>query len=137
MMTLKEIETATAEALADELAAGGQYTEDWERCPIEELRERVRRLVATYARTDAAKEAEALAAPEITAEDRQMLGELATRDDAGRHFTETHDPNWLARMEAAGIITISRPYSESRFWSVGIMPGVPGITDDQGYLIDD
>ena len=85
----------------------------------------------------AVKEAEALAAPEITAEDRQMLGELATRDEAGRHFTETHDPNWLARMEAAGIITISRPYSESRFWSVGMMPGVPGITDDQGWPIDD
>ena len=77
-----------------------------------------------------------LAEPDITAEDRRMIRELAARDDAGRHFTETHDPNWLARMEAAGIITISRPYSESRFWSVGMMPGVPGITDDQGWPID-
>ena len=85
-----------------------------------------------------------LAEPDITAEDRRMIRELAARDDAGRHFTETHDPNWLARMEAAGIITISRPthpstgipYSQE-YWSVGIMPGVPGITDDQGYLIDD
>ena len=92
----------------------------------------------------AVKEAEALAAPEITAEDRRMIRELATRDEAGRHFTETHDPNWLDKMERLGIITISRPtnpltgipYSQE-YWSVGIMPGVPGITDDQGYLIDD
>lgn len=48
MMTLNEIETATAEQLADELAAACEYTEDWERCPIEELRERVRRLVRLY-----------------------------------------------------------------------------------------
>ena len=53
MMTLKEIEAATAEQLAAELAGGCEYTEDWERCPIEELRDRVRQLVATYARTDA------------------------------------------------------------------------------------
>ena len=53
MMTLKEIETATAEQLANELAAACECTEDWERCPIEELRDRVRQLVATYARTEA------------------------------------------------------------------------------------
>ena len=84
----------------------------------------------------AVKEAEALAAPEITAEDRQMLGELATRDEAGQHFIETHSAEWLDKMERLGIITISRPYSESRFWSIGMMPGVPGITDDQGWPID-
>ena len=135
MMTLKEIETATAEALADELAAGGQYTEDWDRCPIEELRERVRQLVRLYTEPEPVK---------LTDDDKRMLGELAARDDAGRHFTETHDPNWLDKMERLGIITISRPtnpltgipYSQE-YWSVGIMPGVPGITDDQGYLIDD
>ena len=78
-----------------------------------------------------------LAEPDITAEDRRMIRELATRDETGRHFTETHSAEWLDRMEAAGIITISRPYSESQFWSVGMMPGVPGITDDQGWPIDD
>ena len=48
MITLEEIETATAEQLAEELAAAGEYTEDWERCPIGELRERVMRLVRLY-----------------------------------------------------------------------------------------
>lgn len=52
MMTMKEIETATAEQLADELSAACEYTEDWERCGIDELRQRVRQLVATYAREE-------------------------------------------------------------------------------------
>lgn len=77
-----------------------------------------------------------LAEPDITAEDRRMIRELATRDEAGRHFTETHSAEWIGRMEAAGIITISRPYSDSKFWSVGIMPNIPGLTDDQGWPID-
>ena len=47
-MTLKEIEIATAEQLADELAAACECTEDWERIPIEELRDRVMRLVRLY-----------------------------------------------------------------------------------------
>ena len=53
MMTLKEIETATAEQLSNELAAACECTEDWERLSLGELQERVRRLVATYARTEA------------------------------------------------------------------------------------
>ena len=53
MMTLKEIETATAEQLAAELAAACEYTEDWERATLSDLKERVMRLVATYASTDA------------------------------------------------------------------------------------
>ena len=88
--------------------------------------------------------AEELAAPEITDEDRRLLGELCTRDDAGKHFTETFPAEWLDRMEDAGIITISRPthpatgipYSQE-YWSVGIMPNVPGITDEQGCLNED
>lgn len=48
-MMLKEIENATAEQLANELAAAGEYTEDWERCGLGELQQRVRRLIATYA----------------------------------------------------------------------------------------
>lgn len=79
----------------------------------------------------------------LTDDDRRMIRELATRDEAGRHFTETHPAEWLDRMEAAGIITISRPthsptgipYSQE-YWSVGIMPNVPGITDEQGCLLD-
>jgi hypothetical protein len=137
MMTLKEIEIATAEQLADELAAACECTEDWERLPIGELRERMRRLVRLYTEPE----------PEpvkLTDDDKRMLGELATRDEAGQHFIETHSAEWLDKMERLGIITISRPthpstgipYSQE-YWSVGIMPGVPGITDDQGYLIDD
>ena len=84
-----------------------------------------------------------LAEPDITAEDRRMIRELATRDETGRHFTETHSAEWLDKMERLGIITISRPthpstgipYSQE-YWSVGMMPGVPGITDDQGWPID-
>ena len=53
MMTLKEIETATAEQLSNELAAACEYTEDWERATLSDLKERVMRLVATYASTDA------------------------------------------------------------------------------------
>lgn len=87
-------------------------------------------------------EAEALAVPDITAEDRRLLGELCTRSDSGKHFTETFPAEWLDRMEDAGIITISRPthsatgipYSQE-YWSVGIMPNVPGITDEHGCLI--
>ncbi len=76
----------------------------------------------------------------LTDDDKRMLGTLCTRDGAGKHFTETHSAEWLGRMEAAGIITISRPYSEgilaeSKFWSIGMMPNVPGITDEHGYLI--
>lgn len=89
------------------------------------------------------KQAEALAAPEISAEDRRLLGELCTRSDSGKHFTETFPADWLDKMERLGIITISRPthsptgipYSQE-YWSVGIMPNVPGITDEQGCLLD-
>ena len=73
----------------------------------------------------------------ITDQDRRLLGELANRDEAVRHFTGTHSEQWLDRMERAGVIAISRPYSDRKYWSVGIMPGVPGITDDQGWLIED
>jgi len=49
----EEIENATAEQLANELAAACECTEDWHRCGLGELQERVRRLVAMFARTEA------------------------------------------------------------------------------------
>ena len=80
----------------------------------------------------------------LTDDDKRTLGSLATKDDAGRHFTQTHSAEWLDRMEAAGYIAISRPvhpptgipYSQE-YWSVEIMPGIDGVTDDQGNLIED
>ena len=69
--------------------------------------------------------------PVFSAEDRRLFGELA----AGRHFT-TFPAEWIARMRRIGIIKLSRPYSDRKYCSVGIMPGVPGITDDKGWPID-
>jgi hypothetical protein len=82
---------------------------------------------------EAVKEAEAQAEPDITAEDRRMIRELAT--EAGRHI-ETHSEQWLHKMERAGVIAISRPYPNKKFWSVGIMPNIPGLTDEHGWPID-
>lgn len=90
------------------------------------------------------KQAEELAAPEIAADDRRLLGTLCTRDDAGKHFTETHSAEWLGRMEAAGYITIDRPvhpatgipYSQE-YWSVEVAAEVATWFDDHGNLIAD
>lgn len=48
MMTLQQIETATRDELADELGAACEPTEDWETADIEDLRRRVKELVALY-----------------------------------------------------------------------------------------
>jgi hypothetical protein len=45
MMTKAEIRTATRDQLADELAAAGEYTEDWKIATMDDLRHRVRLLV--------------------------------------------------------------------------------------------
>jgi hypothetical protein len=49
MMTTSQIDTATREQLADELAAACEPTEDWQTAGVEDLRERVRTLVEIYA----------------------------------------------------------------------------------------
>jgi len=79
----------------------------------------------------------------LTAEDKRTLGELATKDDAGRHFTETHDNGWLACMELLGYITIDRPVHEAtgiaysqEYWTVQVSAEVAEWFDDQGNLID-
>lgn len=66
---------------------------------------------------------------EITDEDLRKLGELTTRDETGRHFTQRYSREWLDRMEAAGMIYIHKPvhpatkleYAEE-YWSVEITP---------------
>lgn len=90
------------------------------------------------------QEIETATAEQLTAEDRRLLGTLCTRDEAGRHFIETHSPEWLERMEASCYITIDRPTHPTtgieygrEYWSVGIMPNVPGVTDEHGFLIED
>jgi F0F1-type ATP synthase membrane subunit b/b' len=44
-MTTDEIKTATREELANELAAACEYTEDWQTATMDDLRERVVRVV--------------------------------------------------------------------------------------------
>ena len=44
-MNANEINTATREQLADELAAAAEYTEDWRTATMDDLRERVQRIV--------------------------------------------------------------------------------------------
>ena len=78
-----------------------------------------------------------------TDHDKRMLGSLATKDDAGRHFAETHSAEWLDRMEAAGYITIDRPihsatgipYSQEH-WTVEVAAEVADWFDGDGNLID-
>ena len=47
----------------------------------------------------------------LSDEDRELLGSLATRDDAGRHFTqiEKYTPEFLEKMERLGLIVIHKP----------------------------
>jgi hypothetical protein len=78
----------------------------------------------------------------ITEDDKRQLGKLTTRDDAGRHFTEAVDGDWLDRMESAGLIAISRPTHEAtgiaydrQYWSVEVAPEVITWFDECGELI--
>ena len=77
----------------------------------------------------------------LTDDDKRTLGSLATKDDAGRHFTQTHSAEWLGRMEAAGYIAISRPvhpatgipYSQE-YWTVQVAAEVAEWFDSDGEL---
>ena len=73
---------------------------------------------------------------ELTREDAQKLGRITTKDEAGTHFTQIYDRDWLDTMEAAGYLTISKPvhqagieYSEE-YWSVEVTPD--GIEAGEG-----
>jgi hypothetical protein len=63
----------------------------------------------------------------ITTELLQVLSRLTTRDEAGRHFTQTVSHDDLAALEADGLIAIDRPahagtglpYGEQE-WSVEV-----------------
>lgn len=79
----------------------------------------------------------------LTDDDKRMLGELTTKDAAGRHYTETHSAEWLDRMEAAGYITIDRPVHEAtgiaysqEYWTVQVAAEVAEWFDGDGNLID-
>lgn len=80
----------------------------------------------------------------LTNADRRDLGRLTTRDDAGQHFTALYPDEWLARMEAAGYITINRPihaatgipYGQEE-WSVEVAEEVADWFDTAGNLICD
>ena len=46
MLTKEQVERATREELADELAAAGEYTMDWESAHMDDLKARVMQTVA-------------------------------------------------------------------------------------------
>lgn len=58
--------------------------------------------------------------------DLRMLGQLSTRDESGRHFTEAYSWDWLDRMERLGMLEIVRPVHEigmpysREYWSVEV-----------------
>jgi hypothetical protein len=80
----------------------------------------------------------------LTADDRRQLGELTTRDDGGRHFTEVYGTGWLEEMASLGLIRIDKPvhtatgipYS-AEYWAVLVSPAVADWFDTDGYLLDD
>lgn len=79
---------------------------------------------------------------ELSREDKIQLGALCTRDEAGVHFTQLHDLEWLTRMEQAELITITRPIHEPtglryspEYWEVAVAPEVATWFDEQGQLI--
>ena len=80
----------------------------------------------------------------LTREDKIRLGMLATKNHAGRHFTDTHDAEWLDRMEAWGWIFVTRPIHKEtgipysrEYWTVDVAPGIADWFDNCGNLIED
>lgn len=49
----------------------------------------------------------------ISMEDIRKLGCITTRDEAGTHFTQKCDRDWLDKMEAAGLLEITKPVHEA------------------------
>lgn len=50
---------------------------------------------------------------QLSTEDRALLGALCTRDEAGIHFTQRYDLDWLHRMEQDGYVIITCPIHEA------------------------
>ncbi|MHB8180081.1 MAG: hypothetical protein ACYDDR_04560 [Acidithiobacillus ferrivorans] len=57
----------------------------------------------------------------------QILSQITTRDESGKHFTEIYNAGDLAELEADGLITIDRPEHEAtgipyaqEYWSVEV-----------------
>jgi len=79
---------------------------------------------------------------ELTDDDKFKLGHLATRNEAGTHFTQVYSDAWLQRMERLGWISIHRPvhgptsipYSQD-YWAVEVNEEVSSWFDAYGNLI--
>lgn len=79
----------------------------------------------------------------LTREDAIALGTIATRDEAGSHFTAIYPLDWLNRMEAARLITIHRPVHANglvyapEYWCVDVAEEVGAWFDARGEYIDE
>lgn len=76
-------------------------------------------------------------------QDKELLGAITTRDEAGRHFTEVYDGAWLDRMEALGFLSIHRPIHEAteipysqEYYTVEVAPEVANWFDANGDLLE-
>lgn len=65
----------------------------------------------------------------LNKKDAKLLGRITARDEAGTHFTQIYDPEWLQKMEDAGYIQITRPIHEptgivyaQEEWTVEVTP---------------
>lgn len=59
----------------------------------------------------------------------KLLGRLTTRDEAGTHFTQIYDPDWLQDAESRNFIQITRSVHEptgiaygQEEWTVEVTP---------------
>jgi len=65
---------------------------------------------------------------DLSHEDAQKLGRITTRDEAGTHFTQIYDVEWLTKMETVGYIKINRPIHQTGIpygqeeWTVEVTP---------------
>jgi len=56
----------------------------------------------------------------------QILSQITTRDESGKHFTEIYSAGDLAELEADGLITVRHPKHETgipyaqEYWSVEV-----------------
>lgn len=69
-------------------------------------------------------------------DDIRRLGNLITRDDAGRHFTEHESAEWLGAMEALGMIEIDRPAHYATGIPYGMEHWSVEVNDDARDVID-
>ena len=74
----------------------------------------------------------------LTPSDRAQLATLATRDEDGQHFTTRYDGQWLATMEEAGAIRITRPVHDrtgiayaQEHWTVEVLADLDDDTTEE------